>query len=996
MDFSFITSILRSRSFPPIDPWASGIYLNYYYYGHYLVAMLTKLSGVPPQIGYNLAFSLIPALVLSGIFSIVRGVTGRARYGLFGAAVAGLAGNLDGLFLLIDMQPWRDAVYRSLHLVLPTHREHVFRFFRCAHEVIQNTVHEFPFWSFTFVDLHAHVIAMPFAVFLLAFCLNIIMRSRSGFGAFGTGAAGVENYCIAAVVLGMTVPMNTWDFPIYLAAITLMLLAADVIIRGERPHRIPLSSQSFWWDSGFRGRMLCAVMSIARLEGPIGGALGVALRVGAPAMLLGAAAIGAYAPLFIFFGREGMGLGLVGDLTTPAEALLRFFGFFLFIIASYLALELVRYADGSAGLWKRLAVIALCAAVAALPWAAFDMTGTRDYASLSLALLFLLAGCLVLRRRGADRRVAYALLLIVYGMAIIALCELFHIRDFYQGGSHKRFNTIFKFYIAVWYFFAIGGSFCLSRFMAGPVRRREGWRRAVILSVRALWAVVFIALCAAALVFTVMGPRARTIGDDNYPRTSLEPRWDGGRSGSGLLATMFPRALSRPTLDGFSYMKARLPDEYDAISWLNDTVAGQPVIAEDTGADYLYEYARVASNTGLPTILGWWSHVDQRGYKYGEGRKNDVFKLYRSLDPLELATLIAKYDIQLIFVGNTERRHYRPDAIEKFNALTGLFRHVFHSKTVDIYQTASSPAFAQETEMRKEGGGAQAAAPIVIPRARMLEGGQGDGPGQYNEPRGIAIDGKGNVYVADFRNYRIQKFDSKGLFVNAWGEEGEFPGQFKDPCGVAVDASGRVYVADTFNNRVQVFSGDGKFLSSFEGGFFAPRGIAVDGRGRIWVTDTGNGAVKLFSPEGELINTVGKRGKGEGEFDGPTGIAVDSKGMAYVADAGNRRIQVLDRNGKLTRVFKVDGWEPMVFDEPYLALDGRGDIYLTDPPGNRVLKYSPQGKLLGVLKPMEGAEPLLSFPMGVAVEKDGQAIYIVDCRHHRIQKFSKRDLIHVK
>jgi DNA-binding beta-propeller fold protein YncE len=118
--------------------------------------------------------------------------------------------------------------------------------------------------------------------------------------------------------------------------------------------------------------------------------------------------------------------------------------------------------------------------------------------------------------------------------------------------------------------------------------------------------------------------------------------------------------------------------------------------------------------------------------------------------------------------------------------------------------------------------------------------------------------------------------------------------------------------------------------------------------------------------------------------------------MAYVADAGTRRIQVLDRNGKLTRVFKVDGWEPMVFDEPYLALDGRGDIYLTDPPGNRVLKYSPQGKLLGVLKPMEGAEPLLSFPMGVAVEKDGQAIYIVDCRHHRIQKFSKRDLIHVK
>jgi len=274
---------------------------------------------------------------------------------------------------------------------------------------------------------------------------------------------------------------------------------------------------------------------------------------------------------------------------------------------------------------------------------------------------------------------------------------------------------------------------------------------------------------------------------------------------------------------------------------------------------------------------------------------------------------------------------------------------------------------------------------------QILEGKEGDAPGQYKEPRGIAIDSEGNIYVADFRNYRIQRFDRLGTFVTAWGEAGERTGQFKDPCGVAVGMDGQVYVADTFNNRIQVFDGNGKYILHFEGGFYAPRGIAVDEKGRIWVADSGNGVVKLFSGKGEQLKLIGKRGQGKGEFGGPNSIAIDSKGKVYVADTGNRRVQVLDGEGNYVSEFKVDGWQQGVFNEPYLDVDERGDIYLSDPPGNRILKYSQKGKLLGVLKPMEGAEPLLAFPMGIAVEKKGEAIYIVDCRHHRIRKASKKD-----
>jgi DNA-binding beta-propeller fold protein YncE len=276
-------------------------------------------------------------------------------------------------------------------------------------------------------------------------------------------------------------------------------------------------------------------------------------------------------------------------------------------------------------------------------------------------------------------------------------------------------------------------------------------------------------------------------------------------------------------------------------------------------------------------------------------------------------------------------------------------------------------------------------------KVRMTDRGRGEGPGEYCEPRGIAIDPKGSIYVADFRNYRIQKFDPEGFFLLAWGGEGNAPGQFKDPCGVAVDAMGQVYVADTFNNRVQVFDGNGKYILHFKGGFFAPRGIAVDGKGCIWVADSANGVVKIFSSEGKQLKEVGRKGKGKGEFDAPNSIAFDQKGNVYVADTGNRRVQILDREGNYVSEFKVDGWQQSVFNEPYLDIDDRGDIYLTDPPGNRILKYSQKGKLLGVLKPMEGNEPMLLFPMGIAVQKDGNEVYVVDCRHHGIRKASKKD-----
>jgi len=76
----------------------------------------------------------------------------------------------------------------------------------------------------------------------------------------------------------------------------------------------------------------------------------------------------------------------------------------------------------------------------------------------------------------------------------------------------------------------------------------------------------------------------------------------------------------------------------------------------------------------------------------------------------------------------------------------------------------------------------------------------------FSSPNGVAVDGSGNVYVADTGNHRIQKFSSSGVFVDTWGSKGRENGQFKYPAGVAVDGSGNVHVADSGNHRIQKFS----------------------------------------------------------------------------------------------------------------------------------------------------------------------------------------------
>lgn len=219
--------------------------------------------------------------------------------------------------------------------------------------------------------------------------------------------------------------------------------------------------------------------------------------------------------------------------------------------------------------------------------------------------------------------------------------------------------------------------------------------------------------------------------------------------------------------------------------------------------------------------------------------------------------------------------------------------------------------------------------------------------GQFDSPQGIAVDGAGNVYVADFANARIQKFDSNGRFLMKWGSRGNGDGQLNEPAGLAADASGNAYVTDFGNNRVLKFDANGKLLLQWgslgadDGQLFQPRGIAIDGSGNIYVVDSGNDRVQKFSPNGALLAKWGVPGAGDGQFFVPFGIAIDSKGNVYVTDSLNHRVQAFDPSGHLLaqwgRLGRADG----LFNTPTgIAIDADGNIYVLDSVNSRIQKFA--------------------------------------------------------
>jgi sugar lactone lactonase YvrE len=316
----------------------------------------------------------------------------------------------------------------------------------------------------------------------------------------------------------------------------------------------------------------------------------------------------------------------------------------------------------------------------------------------------------------------------------------------------------------------------------------------------------------------------------------------------------------------------------------------------------------------------------------------------------------------------------------------------------------------------------------------------GTGSGaRFNGPRGVAVDGSGNVYLADSENFTIRKILPAGAVSTFAGGVRTFgsadgtgsDARFNSPWGVAVGSSGNLYVADSQNHTIRKVTPAGvvSTLAGLAGSygsadgtgsearFYNPSGLAVDGSGNVYVADTYNQTIRKVSPFGvvsTLAGLAGSYGSADGtgsaaRFRAPTGVVVDGTGDVYVADRGNHTIRKVTSAGVVSTLAglagsygRADGAGSAArFDNPTgVAVDDSGRVYVADYFNNTVREISPSGVvatlagLAGVAAGGDGtgSGAQFNYPAGVTVDASGN-VYVADSRNYTIRRITPSGVV---
>ncbi len=644
MELAFINAILHSPTFPPHDPWLSGYAISYYYFGYVLVAMLAKVTATAGPVAFNLGLSAVFALSAAGAYGVVydlfphpiplrwRGEGAGAGIPLLAPLFLLLTGNLEALLEVLHARGlfWRPdgtspfwAWLDIRDLVTPPQAPSSwtptrFWWWWRASRVLQDyslsgapkeIIDEFPAFSYVLGDLHPHVLAMPFALLAAGLALNLYRgggRGRIAAGGRRLWHIAPAFFGLAALLLGGMAFLNLWDFPVYVG-----LFAAAYALRQAHFH-------------GWEWARLGDFLSPGAALGAAGGLLylpfylGFSSQAGGPVPNLVYVTRGAH--LWVMFGTLFVPLSLwLGYLTWRERPPLKrglllgggllLAGFLFALLSGALAGMLPAVRDIFLGGMDAPSLgVALAAAFTR------RLRAPGGWLTL-LALLVPLTALLAVPRR-IPRRCLFPLLLAFFGAALVLVPEFVFLRD--QFGW--RMNTVFKFYFQGWLLFSLAAAYGIAVLLREADSR---WKGAASLG----------------LAFTLGAGLL-------YPALGFYNRTEGFHPPQGW------------NLNGGAYLERQFPDDMAAIHWLESAPPG--TVAEAVGGSYS-AFARVATYSGHPDVLGWPGHESQwRGGAAEQGsREADIRRLYETPNWAEAETILRQYDVRYVFVGALERQAYR-------------------------------------------------------------------------------------------------------------------------------------------------------------------------------------------------------------------------------------------------------------------------------------------------------------------------------------------------
>ena len=657
MEFAQINAIGRSAYFPPYDPWFADGYVNYYYYGFFLVSFLLKATGIPAEIGFNLALPAMMAMLAAAGFSVgaalAHGITRSPRLAILGGWGAGIAlsvlGNLSALRGLIAGRPEGADPF-------------IFWTWNGS-RAIDNAITEFPYFTGLYADLHAHVVALPITVVVIGLSLALVQNAaRARTVRSFASPRVISNFASIALAIGTLSATNAWDVPVYaLLAIGAIFMAVAGVSSWSRRIALFVAGSLATLVAGyalflpFHRHFVALFSQVALVQDPTDllqflGHLGALVMIAAFGLTV-LLSLQRSSPVRNVMPWVSIAIVLIGIslLTMSLPGRLPF----LASAAIYAGIAgppvLAAWRMCNAERWPSLTRFIGLAAMAAFLAVSLGAIGSgRAVFALCLTLGGTAAVGWFLVRHVLER---FACLLLAAGFLTAAGVEILVVADDLLETPAYRMNTVFKFYNQIWVLLGIAGAALVALMVRESLRGSRNRSARDSPPVAVAWAraglAVTVVLVAASSAYPLLatGPR-------------LEQRFVPGTASGTLDALNWMRAGEVLSIGDTETVPLSFAGDLEAIRWFNSQVAGSPVIAEASIGPYRCNGSRISAATGLPTIIGWERHQQQQRYLDGlAARVEDVRRLYTSPDPATKTEILRRYNVEYVVVGDLERRY---------------------------------------------------------------------------------------------------------------------------------------------------------------------------------------------------------------------------------------------------------------------------------------------------------------------------------------------------